>query len=90
MKPSVNGVARSGVLAMLGLIALGGTRIIHGILINRATDNETFGLVGVLIGIGMTAGLFLPGGLAGIGRRGRRRGLRMLESRVGREAEAGA
>ncbi len=64
MKPSVNGVARSGVLAMLGLIALGGTRIIHGILINRATDNETFGLVGVLIGIGMTAGLFLPGGLA--------------------------
>ena len=33
---------------------------------------------------------FLPGGLAGIGRRGRRRGLRMLESRVGREAEAGA
>ena len=33
---------------------------------------------------------FLPGGLAGIGSRGRRRGLRLLEQRVGREAEAGA
>jgi branched-chain amino acid transport system permease protein len=33
---------------------------------------------------------FLPGGLAGIGGRGRRRGLRLLEQRVGREAEAGA
>ena len=33
---------------------------------------------------------FLPGGLAGIGARGRRRGLRLLEQRVGREAEAGA
>jgi branched-chain amino acid transport system permease protein len=33
---------------------------------------------------------FLPGGIAGIGGRGRRRGLRLLEQRVGREAEAGA
>jgi branched-chain amino acid transport system permease protein len=33
---------------------------------------------------------FLPGGLTGIGARGRRRGLRLLEQRVGREAEAGA
>jgi branched-chain amino acid transport system permease protein len=33
---------------------------------------------------------FLPGGLAGIGARGRRRGLRLLEQRVGREAEVGA
>jgi branched-chain amino acid transport system permease protein len=33
---------------------------------------------------------FLPGGLAGLGGRGRRRGLRLLEQRVGREAEAGA
>jgi branched-chain amino acid transport system permease protein len=33
---------------------------------------------------------FMPGGLAGIGGRGRRRGLRLLEQRVGREAEAGA
>ena len=33
---------------------------------------------------------FLPGGIAGIGARGRRRGLRLLEQRVGREAEAGA
>jgi branched-chain amino acid transport system permease protein len=33
---------------------------------------------------------FLPGGLAGFGGRGRRRGLRLLEQRVGREAEAGA
>ena len=33
---------------------------------------------------------FLPGGIAGLGGRGRRRGLRLLEQRVGREAEAGA
>ncbi len=33
---------------------------------------------------------FLPGGIAGLGSRGRRGGLRLLESRVGREAEAGA
>jgi branched-chain amino acid transport system permease protein len=33
---------------------------------------------------------FLPGGLAGLGGRGRRRGLRLLEQRVAREAEAGA
>jgi branched-chain amino acid transport system permease protein len=33
---------------------------------------------------------FLPGGLTGLGTRGRRRGLRLLEQRVGREAEAGA
>jgi branched-chain amino acid transport system permease protein len=32
---------------------------------------------------------FLPGGIAGLGARGRRRGLRLLEQRVGREAEAG-
>ena len=33
---------------------------------------------------------FLPGGIVGLGGRGRRRGLRLLEQRVGREAEAGA
>ena len=33
---------------------------------------------------------FLPGGIAGLGARGRRRGLRLMERSVGREAEAGA
>jgi O-antigen/teichoic acid export membrane protein len=57
-------VVRTGLLSMLALIALGGTRLIHGLLVGRATDNETYALVGTLIGVAMTAGLFLPGGLA--------------------------
>jgi O-antigen/teichoic acid export membrane protein len=51
-------------LSMLGLVALGGTRLVHGSLVGRATDHETYALVGTLIGVGMTAGLFLPLGLS--------------------------
>jgi O-antigen/teichoic acid export membrane protein len=59
-----SGVVRTGVLSMLGLVALGATRVIHGSLVGHATDPATYGLVSTLIGVGMTAGLFLPGGLA--------------------------
>jgi len=61
---STNGVVRTGLLSMLGLVALGLTRVIHGSLISHFTDPATVGFVGMLVGVGMTAGLFLPGGLA--------------------------
>jgi O-antigen/teichoic acid export membrane protein len=61
---STNGVVRVGLLSMLGLVALGLTRVIHGSLISYFTDKATVGFVGMLVGVGMTAGLFLPGGLA--------------------------
>ena len=57
-------VVRAGLLSMVGLIALGATRLIHGSLVSRATDEATYALVGTLIGVGMTAGLFLPLGLS--------------------------
>ena len=57
-------VVRAGLLSMVGLVALGGTRLVHGSLVSRATDQETYGLVGALIGLAMTVSLFLPGGLA--------------------------
>jgi O-antigen/teichoic acid export membrane protein len=57
-------VIRAGLLSMVGLVALGGTRLVHGSLVSRATDQETYGLVGSLIGLAMTVSLFLPGGLA--------------------------
>jgi O-antigen/teichoic acid export membrane protein len=57
-------VVRSSLLAMVGLVALGSTRLIHGSLVSRATDNQTYAEVGTLIGLAMTASLFLPGGLA--------------------------
>ena len=57
-------VIRAGLLSMVGLVALGGTRLVHGSLVSRATDQETYGLVGTLIGLAMTVSLFLPGGLA--------------------------
>jgi O-antigen/teichoic acid export membrane protein len=62
--PRRSGVVRAGLLSMLGLVALGGTRLVHGALVGRATDHETYALVGTLIGVGMTAGLFLPLGLS--------------------------
>jgi O-antigen/teichoic acid export membrane protein len=51
-------------LSLVGLVALGGTRLIHGSLVSRATDHETYAVVGTLIGLAMAAGLFLPNGLA--------------------------
>jgi branched-chain amino acid transport system permease protein len=53
----------------------------------RTPLSEPLFVLGVLF---MLIVFFLPGGLAGLGGRGRRRGLRLLEQRVGREAEAGA
>ena len=57
-------VLRAGMLSMLALVALGGTRLIHASIVGRATDNATYALVATLIGVATTAGLFLPGGLA--------------------------
>jgi O-antigen/teichoic acid export membrane protein len=57
-------LVRSGALSMLALVALGLTRLIHGSLVSRATDKETYGLVGALIAITTIASLLLPAGVA--------------------------
>lgn len=49
---------------MAALVALGLTRLIHGALVSRATDRQTFGLVGSLIAITTIASLLLPAGVA--------------------------
>jgi O-antigen/teichoic acid export membrane protein len=58
------GLIRSGALSMAALVALGLTRLIHGSLVSRATDRETYGLVGSLIAITTIASLLLPAGVA--------------------------
>lgn len=58
------GVIKSSLLTMVAIAALGITRLIHLSLVGRNVSLETFELVGVLISATMTAGLFLPGGLA--------------------------
>jgi O-antigen/teichoic acid export membrane protein len=57
-------VIKSSLLSMLAIGALGITRLVHSALVARATDKYTFALVGILIGVTMTAGLFLPGGIS--------------------------
>jgi O-antigen/teichoic acid export membrane protein len=57
-------VIKSSLLSMLAIGALGITRLVHSALVARATDKDTFALVGILIGVTMTAGLFLPGGIS--------------------------
>jgi O-antigen/teichoic acid export membrane protein len=57
-------VAYSGLMSLVALVALGLTRLVHGSLVSRATDQDTYATVGTLIGVAMTAGLFLPAGLA--------------------------
>ncbi len=57
-------VIRSGLLSMLAIAALGITRLVHGALVARDTDEPGFAAVGLLIGATMMAGLFLPGGLS--------------------------
>jgi O-antigen/teichoic acid export membrane protein len=58
------GLVRSGALSMAALVALGLTRLIHGSLVSRATDRQTYGLVGSLIAITTIASLLLPAGVA--------------------------
>ncbi|MFD1320937.1 lipopolysaccharide biosynthesis protein [Micromonospora sonneratiae] len=45
-------------------MAVGVTRIVHGSLTSRATDQETYGLVGIMLAASMIASLLLPGGLS--------------------------
>ncbi|HZM84088.1 MAG TPA: lipopolysaccharide biosynthesis protein [Candidatus Limnocylindrales bacterium] len=59
-------IIRSSLLSMLAIAALGITRLVHLSLVGRSMpegDRRWAALV-VLIGVTMTAGLFLPGGLA--------------------------
>jgi O-antigen/teichoic acid export membrane protein len=63
--PSGRGaVIRASLLTMLAIGALGITRLVHSALVARATDKQTFAVVGIMIGVTMTAGLFLPGGIS--------------------------
>lgn len=59
-----SGLVRSSALSMLALVALGLTRLIHGSMVSRATDKETYGLIGALIAITTIASLLLPAGVA--------------------------
>ncbi|GAB7038856.1 hypothetical protein JCM9533A_27060 [Catenuloplanes niger JCM 9533] len=58
------GMARSGVASLAALVALGLTRLVHGALVARATDQEVYGLVGSLVAVSTIASLLLPAGLA--------------------------
>ncbi|GAB2937413.1 hypothetical protein GCM10027280_27010 [Micromonospora polyrhachis] len=55
---------RAGALSMLALVAVGVTRLVHGSLTSRATDQATYGLVGIMLAASMIASLLLPGGLS--------------------------
>lgn len=51
-------------LSMVALIALGGTRVVYGAVISRATDLHTFGEVGAMIAVAMLASYVLPAGIS--------------------------
>lgn len=57
-------VARAGALSMLALVAVGGTRLVHGSLTSHDTDRATYGLVGIMLAASMVASLLLPGGVS--------------------------
>ncbi|WP_033341349.1 lipopolysaccharide biosynthesis protein [Catenuloplanes japonicus] len=57
-------LARSGAMSLAALVALGLTRFVHGTLIARSTDQEVYGLVGLLVAVSTIASLLLPAGLA--------------------------
>ncbi|WP_162907598.1 lipopolysaccharide biosynthesis protein [Allorhizocola rhizosphaerae] len=57
-------VLKSSLLTMLAIAALGVTRLVHLALVGRNVSDATFEMVGLAISATMTAGLFLPGGLA--------------------------
>jgi O-antigen/teichoic acid export membrane protein len=65
VEPEVRpGVVRTGLLSMVALAALGLTRLVHGSLVSRATDPQTYGRVGALIALTTIASLLLPAGVA--------------------------
>ncbi|ASW53863.1 lipopolysaccharide biosynthesis protein [Plantactinospora sp. KBS50] len=49
---------------MLALVAVGGTRLVHGSLTSHATDRTSYGVVGVMLAASTIASLLLPGGLS--------------------------
>lgn len=59
-----NRVARDSILSMVALIVLGGTRVVYGAVISRATDLPTFGEVGAMIAVAMLASYVLPAGIS--------------------------
>ena len=56
-------VARDGALSMAALFVVGATRVLYGSMVSRATDPETYGLIGVLIAISLILSLVLPAGI---------------------------
>ncbi|SCL29060.1 Membrane protein involved in the export of O-antigen and teichoic acid [Micromonospora nigra] len=57
-------IVRAGALSMVALVAVGGTRLVHGSLTSHATDRATYGLVGIMLAASLVASLLLPGGIS--------------------------
>jgi O-antigen/teichoic acid export membrane protein len=61
---SASRVIRSGLLSLLALLALGVTRLVHQSVVSRATSEDAYGRVALLISISTIASLLLPAGAA--------------------------
>src|SRR5437764_3574992 len=49
---------------MVALVAVGGTRLVHGSLVSHHTDRATYGTVGIMLSATTVASLVMPGGLS--------------------------
>ncbi|HEY8239166.1 MAG TPA: lipopolysaccharide biosynthesis protein [Candidatus Limnocylindrales bacterium] len=58
-----SGLALDSAMSMAALVMLGGTRVVYGSILSHATDRETFGVVGLLIGLTMIGSFLLPAGI---------------------------
>jgi O-antigen/teichoic acid export membrane protein len=59
-----SGIATDSALSMAALVVLGGTRVVFGSIVSHATDRDTFGFLGLLIGLTMLGSFVLPAGLS--------------------------
>jgi O-antigen/teichoic acid export membrane protein len=57
-------ITRTGILSMVALVAVGGTRLVHGSLVSHHTDRATYGTVGIMLAATTVASLVMPGGLS--------------------------
>ena len=61
---SVSRIPRNTVVTLVALITFGATRVIYGSMISRTTDPETYGAVGLALGVSLLASFLLPAGVA--------------------------
>jgi O-antigen/teichoic acid export membrane protein len=57
-------VARNSALSMVGLVVLGGTRVVYGAMVSHVTNRQTYGLVGALLAVTLISSFVLPVGIA--------------------------